>query len=57
MMLTTGTMTAISEDVYEAARIDGASKFYIFKKITLPLVLYQTMPLIIMSFTHNINIK
>ncbi len=55
MMLTTGTMTAISEDVYEAARIDGASKFYIFKKITLPLVLYQTMPLIIMSFTHNIN--
>lgn len=55
MLLTTGTMTAISEDVYEAARIDGASKFYIFKKITLPLVLYQTMPLIIMSFTHNIN--
>lgn len=55
MLLTTGTMTAISTDVYEAARIDGASKFYIFKKITLPLVLYQTMPLIIMSFTHNIN--
>ena len=55
MLLITGTMTAISEDMYEAARIDGASKFQLFKSITLPLVLYQTTPLIIMSFTHNIN--
>lgn len=55
MLLSMGTMTAISSDVYEAARIDGATKFQIFKRITLPLVLYQTMPLIIMSFTHNIN--
>jgi arabinogalactan oligomer/maltooligosaccharide transport system permease protein len=55
MLLVMGTMTAISTDVFEAARIDGANKFHIFKRITLPLVLYQTMPLIIMSFTHNIN--
>ncbi|NLP34395.1 MAG: sugar ABC transporter permease [Clostridiales bacterium] len=55
MLLVTGTMTAISADLYEAAKIDGAGRFQIFKKITLPLVLYQTMPLIIMSFTHNIN--
>lgn len=55
MLLITGTMTAISQDLFEAARIDGAGKFQLFKKITLPLVLYQTMPLIIMSFTHNIN--
>ncbi len=55
MMLTTGTMTAISDDLYEAARIDGANNTQILHKITLPLVLYQTMPLIIMSFTHNIN--
>ncbi len=55
MLLTMGTMTAISADVFEAARIDGANKFQIFKGITLPLVLYQTTPLIIMSFTHNIN--
>ena len=50
-----GTMTAISDDMYEAARIDGASRFQILRHITLPLVMYQTMPLIIMSFTHNIN--
>lgn len=55
MLLITGTMTAISQDLFEAARIDGAGKFQLFRKITLPLVLYQTTPLIIMSFTHNIN--
>ncbi|MHB8129874.1 MAG: carbohydrate ABC transporter permease [Mobilitalea sp.] len=55
MLLITGTMTAVSADLFEAAKIDGAGKFQLFKKITLPLVLYQTMPLIIMSFTHNIN--
>lgn len=55
MMLSMGTMTAISKDLYEAARIDGASSRQILRHITMPLVLYQTMPLIIMSFTHNIN--
>lgn len=55
MLLITGQMTAISSDVFEAATIDGANKFQIFKSITLPLVLYQTIPLVIMSFTHNIN--
>lgn len=55
MLLSLGTMTAISDDINEAARIDGASKFQIFRKITLPLVLYQTLPLMIMSFAHNVN--
>ena len=55
MLLTMGTMTAISKDMYEAARIDGAGKIQILNKITLPLVLYQTIPLIIMSFAHNVN--
>ncbi len=55
MLLSMGTMTAIPQDMYEAAKIDGANKRQILGKITLPLVLYQTMPLIIMSFAHNIN--
>ncbi|MBQ3837353.1 MAG: sugar ABC transporter permease [Treponema sp.] len=55
MMLSMGSMTAISGDLYEAARIDGASSGQVLRKITLPLVLYQTMPQIIMSFTHNLN--
>jgi len=55
MLLAMGTMTAISEDMNEAARIDGANKVQILTKITMPLVLYQTLPLIIMSFAHNVN--
>lgn len=55
MLLIMGTMTAISADVFEAAQIDGANKVQIFWKITLPLVIYQTLPLMIMSFTFNIN--
>lgn len=55
MLLTMGSMTAVSEEMYEAAKIDGASKYRLFRHITLPLITFQTMPLIIMSFTHNIN--
>ena len=55
MLLITGQMTAISSDIYEAAAIDGANQFQVFRYITLPMVVYQTAPLIIMSFTHNIN--
>jgi arabinogalactan oligomer/maltooligosaccharide transport system permease protein len=55
MLLAMGTMTAVSQDLFEAARIDGANRTQVLKHITLPLVLYQTMPLIIMSFMFNIN--
>ena len=55
MLLSMGTMTAISNDLFEAARIDGASQGQTLRSITVPLVMYQTMPQIIMSFTHNLN--
>ncbi len=55
MLLVMGSMTAISSDVFEAAKVDGANRFQVFKGITLPLVLYQTTPLLIMSLSHNIN--
>ena len=55
MLLTMGSMTAIDNDLFNAAKIDGANQFGIFRHITFPLVTFQTMPLIIMSFTHNIN--
>lgn len=55
MLLTLGAMTAISGDVNEAAELDGTSKSQRFRYITLPLVLYQTAPLLIMSFAANFN--
>ncbi len=55
MILVTSNMTAIPSQLYEAAIIDGANKWGQFKSVTFPLVLYQTMPLLIMQFAANIN--
>ncbi|MDQ7992636.1 MAG: sugar ABC transporter permease [Propionicimonas sp.] len=55
MLLIIGTMTSISKDVLEAAEVDGASKVSRFRHIVLPLVMYQTAPLMILSFAHNLN--
>jgi arabinogalactan oligomer/maltooligosaccharide transport system permease protein len=55
MMLTTGVMTSVPPDLYEAASIDGADSRVRFTRITLPLVLYQTIPLMIMTFSFNLN--
>ena len=38
MLLALGSMTAVSQDIYEAAEIDGAGKFQLFRKIILPIV-------------------
>ena len=55
MALMSGVLTNIDRGMYEAAEIDGASKFQQFIKITLPMVLYQTAPLLIMTFAYNFN--
>ena len=55
MALMSGIMSGISTELYEAARIDGATSKDEFRHITLPLVLTQASPLIIMSFAGNFN--
>lgn len=55
MILVTSSMTAIPAQLYEATVIDGANKWQQFKTVTLPLVLFQTMPILIMQFAGNIN--
>lgn len=55
MAMMSGVMTSISNDVVEAARIDGADSKQEFRYITFPLVLYTTAPLLIMSFAGNFN--
>ena len=55
MALMSGIMTSISKDIYEAAEVDGASEGQQFWKITLPLVLSATAPLLVMSFASNFN--
>ncbi len=55
MALMSGAITGISADVKEAAKIDGANGRQEFRKVTLPLVLFQTAPLLIMTFAGNLN--
>ncbi len=54
-LITSGALTAIPEELKEAARVDGASAWRIFRTITLPLLLVSTAPLLIGSFAFNFN--
>ena len=53
--LFTGILQSISKDWYEAADVDGGSRFQKFRFITLPHVLYATAPLLIMQYAGNFN--
>ena len=55
MVLISGCLTNIDATLYEAAEIDGATKWQQFKNITLPMLLFQTTPIIILSFAFNFN--
>ncbi len=55
MLMTSGILMNIPSDLYEAARVDGASKTKMFFKITLPYVVFVTTPYLISSFIGNIN--
>jgi arabinogalactan oligomer/maltooligosaccharide transport system permease protein len=50
-----GGLQAISIEYYEAAKIDGASKFQCLKTITIPMVTKLSIPLIIATFAANFN--
>lgn len=51
----TGILQNIPADLYEAAKVDGASVIKTFFKITMPYMLYVTTPTLITSFVGNIN--
>ena len=55
MLMTTGILMNIPADLYEAARVDGASTTKMFFKITMPYVFFITTPYLISSFVGNIN--
>ncbi|MGF3055535.1 ABC transporter permease subunit [Microbacterium sp. YY-01] len=54
-LICTGALQALPEDVQEAARVDGASTWQIFRAIKLPLLLVSVAPLLISSFAFNFN--
>lgn len=55
ILSTTGILQNIPTELYEAAKIDGASAFVIFRKITLPYIVFIMTPNLITSFIGNIN--
>ena len=55
MLMCSGILMNIPEDLYESARIDGASPVRRFMKITLPYMLFVTGPYLITQFIGNIN--
>jgi arabinogalactan oligomer / maltooligosaccharide transport system permease protein len=55
MILMSGVMTSIDKELYEASDVDGATGWSKFWKITFPIVMFATAPLLIMSFASNFN--
>jgi len=55
MNICLGALQAIPKTYYEAADVDGASKFTQFGKITLPSIAQTAYPLVISSFAFNFN--
>ena len=55
MLIATGILMNIHADLYESAKIDGASGWKQFSKITLPYMLFVTGPYLLTSFTSNLH--
>lgn len=55
MLAATGILMNIPTDQIESAKIDGANKFQIFWKITMPYVMFICGPSLIQSVIANIN--
>ena len=55
MLITSGVLMNIPADLYESAKIDGASPVKMYFKITLPYMLFVTGPYLLSSFIGNMN--
>jgi arabinogalactan oligomer/maltooligosaccharide transport system permease protein len=51
----TGALQAIPSELKEAAAVDGATRWQIFRNVTLPLLLVAVGPLLVGSFSFNFN--
>jgi arabinogalactan oligomer/maltooligosaccharide transport system permease protein len=55
VLSTTGILMNVPEDLYESARIDGASPITIYFKITLKYIVFVMGPSLITTFIGNFN--
>jgi arabinogalactan oligomer/maltooligosaccharide transport system permease protein len=54
-LVCTGALQSIPEELQEAATVDGAKPWAVFRHIKLPLLLVSVAPLLIASFAFNFN--
>ncbi|MBP2412060.1 arabinogalactan oligomer/maltooligosaccharide transport system permease protein [Arthrobacter stackebrandtii] len=54
-LVCTGALQSLPTELDEAARVDGAGPFRVFRSIKLPLLLVSIAPLLIASFAFNFN--
>ncbi|MED3384619.1 maltodextrin ABC transporter permease MdxF [Bacillus subtilis] len=54
-VMVTGVLQAIPGELYEAAKIDGATFIQRFRHITFPMILFATTPVMITQYTFNFN--
>ena len=55
MLIATGLLMNIPEDLYESARVDGATGWQMFFHITLPYMMFVTGPFLLTQFINNLN--
>jgi arabinogalactan oligomer/maltooligosaccharide transport system permease protein len=55
-LVCTGALQVVPEELTEAAKVDGAGGFQVFRKVTFPLLMVATAPLLIASFAFNFNV-
>lgn len=55
MVMLLGVLSNQDLSLYEAASIDGAGKWQVFRRIKLPLLMRATAPLLIMNLAANFN--
>ncbi|MDN4471791.1 ABC transporter permease subunit [Demequina zhanjiangensis] len=54
-LVCTGALQSLPGETTEAAKIDGAGRWRMFRSITFPLLMVSTAPLAIASFAFNFN--
>ena len=55
MLMATGILMNIPQDLYESSRVDGANVWQQYMRITLPYMLFVTGPSLLTSFVSNLN--
>jgi arabinogalactan oligomer/maltooligosaccharide transport system permease protein len=55
MLMATGILMNIPQDLYESSRIDGANTVQQYTKITLPYMMFVMGPYLLTSFVGNLN--